>query len=81
MGYSRGRWERGTLVVETTNLHEQTDFLGAGGELRLIEHFTRIDDATIDNRFTVADATTWTRPWTVATTADAHTRGNRRTAP
>ena len=66
MGVSRGRWEGGTLVVETTNFSDKADFRGAGGKLRLIEHFTRIDAGTIEYRFTVEDPTTWTRPWTVA---------------
>src|SRR5204863_49026 len=69
IGYSRGRWEGDTLVVETRNFSEKVDFanlLGSGGELRLIERFTRIDADTIDYRFTVEDPTTWTRPWTAA---------------
>ncbi len=66
MGHSRGRWEGDTLVVETTNFHEKADFLGAGGQLHLIERFRRIDAGTIDYRFTVEDPTTWTKPWTVA---------------
>ena len=66
MGVSRGRWDGGTLVVETTNFTDRADFRGAGGKLRLIERFTRIDDGTIEYRLTVEDSTTWTRPWTVA---------------
>ena len=34
--------------------------------LRLVERFTRIDEDTIDYRFTVTDPVTFTRPWTVA---------------
>jgi hypothetical protein len=66
MGLSRGRWEGDTLVVETTNFSDKADFRGAGGTLRLIERFTPIDAGTIEDRFTVEDPTTWTRPWTVA---------------
>ena len=66
MGVSRGRWEGGTFVVETANFIDRADFRGAGGKLRLIERFTRIDDGTIEYRLTVEDSTTWTRPWTVA---------------
>jgi hypothetical protein len=65
MGYSRGRWEGDTLVVETTNFSDSADFLGAGGTLHLVERFTRVDADTIDYRLTLEDPTTWTRPWTV----------------
>ena len=34
--------------------------------LRLVERFTRIDEHTIDYRFTVTDPVTFTLPWTVA---------------
>lgn len=66
LGDSRGRWEGNTLVIETTNFHELGNFRGSGGNLHLIERFTRIDADTIDYQFTVADPTTWTRPWTAA---------------
>ena len=66
MGDSRGRWERDTLVVDTTNFSDQADFRGAGGKLHLVERFTRVDARTIEYRFTVEDPTTWTAPWTVA---------------
>jgi len=32
----------------------------------LIEHFTRIDDDTIDYRATVDDVSSYAQPWTVA---------------
>jgi hypothetical protein len=66
MGDSRGHWEGNTLVVETTNFTNKTLYRGAAENLRLIEHFTRVDADTIDYRFTVEDSTTFTRPWTVA---------------
>lgn len=66
MGASRGRWEGDTLVVETTNFSDKTNFRGSGANLRLVERFTRVDANTIEYQFTVDDPTTWTRPWTVA---------------
>ena len=66
MGDSRGRWEGETLVVETTNFAHTASFRGAGGNLHLVERFTRRDDDTLEYRFTVTDPTTWTRPWTVS---------------
>jgi hypothetical protein len=64
LGDSRGHWEGNTLVVDTTNFNEQTNFHGSGKNLHVIERFTRLDAETILYRFTVEDPTTWTRPWT-----------------
>ena len=72
LGDSRGHWEGNTLVVETTNFNEKVTerglfvptVFGSGENLRLIEHFTRINDETIDYRFKVEDSTTFTSPWT-----------------
>ena len=64
LGDSRGRWEGNTLVVETTNFSKQADFLGSNQHRHVVERFTRLDDETIDYRFTVSDPTTWTKAWT-----------------
>ena len=64
-GDSRGRWEGQTLVVETANFNDRRQFRGATEQLRLVERFTRRDDATIDYRLTVTDPATFTEPWTV----------------
>jgi len=66
MGDSRGRWEGDTLVIDTTNFTDRTNFRGAGANLHLVERLTRLDADTIEYRFTVEDPTTWTRPWTVS---------------
>jgi hypothetical protein len=63
-GSSRGRWERDTLVIETTNFTDQTAFQGASADMKLTERFTRTSDDTLTYRFTVDDPTVWTRPWT-----------------
>ena len=64
LGDSRGHWEGTTLVVETTNFHEKTDYLGSGGNRRVVERFTPVNGDTLRYTFTVTDPTTWTRPWT-----------------
>ena len=64
MGDSRGRWDGETLVVETTNFGEQTNFRGATTGLRMVEEFTRVDAETLLYRVTFDDPTTWTSPWT-----------------
>jgi hypothetical protein len=66
MGDPRGRWDNGTLVVDTINFSEKTDLRGSGEHLHLVERFTRVDRDTIEYRFTAEDPTTWTTPWTAA---------------
>lgn len=63
-GVSRGRWDGNTLVVETTNFNGKNPFRGAGESLRVEERFTRVANDTIRYRFTVADESTWAKPWT-----------------
>ena len=72
-GHSRGRWEGDTLVVDTTNFTDQTNFRGPPAttrqeishtrSLHVIERFTRTDKDTIHYEFTVEDLATWSRPW------------------
>lgn len=64
-GDSRGRWEGDTLVIDTTNFSEESNFKGASENLHLVERLTRIDANTISYQATMTDPTTWVRPWTV----------------
>jgi hypothetical protein len=64
-GDSRGRWDRATLVVDTTNFASTSNFLGSSDRLHLVERFTRVSPDTIDYEVTANDPTTWTKPWTV----------------
>ena len=66
MGDPRGHWEGNTLVVDTTNFSDDTNFRNAGRNMHLVERFTRTDPDTILYEFTVDDPTTFTRPWTAA---------------
>ena len=65
LGDSRGRWEGETLVVETTNFSNQTNFFGATENLRLVERYRRVEPDMIVYRVTVEDPTTFTRAWTI----------------
>lgn len=75
-GISRGRWEKDTLVVETTNFTRHgvanLEFLRKSGgtdeNMQLIERFTRTDAKTLLYEFTITDPTIWTRPWSAAVT-------------
>jgi hypothetical protein len=62
-GVSVGRWEGETLVVETTNFHEQTAWRNASENMKVTERLTRIDDKTVEYAFTVEDPSTWSAPW------------------
>jgi hypothetical protein len=72
-GHSVGRWDATTLVVDTTNFTERTNFRGspqntrqdilATSRLHVIERFTPTDANTIRYEFTVEDPDTWTMPW------------------
>jgi hypothetical protein len=64
MGDSRGRWEGGTLVVDTVGFTDKTRFRGADDRLHLVERFTRLDADTIEYRFTADDPTVWSESWT-----------------
>ena len=65
-GDSRGHWDGQTLVVETTNYTDRTNYQGSGEEMRLIERFTRTDDTTLLYEYTVEDPQSFEQPWTVA---------------
>jgi hypothetical protein len=67
-GDSRGHWEGSTLVVETTNFTDQTNFAGSSENLRLVERFKRTGPDMILYEFTVNDPAVFTRPWTVQIT-------------
>ena len=63
-GDSTGHWEGNTLVVDTTNFTDLTNYRGSSDKLHLVERFTRTADNTLIYRFTVEDPTTWAKPWT-----------------
>ena len=64
MGDSRGRWEGDTLVVETTNFTDRTNFRNSGDQLFVTERFTREDPDTLMYEFMIEDEATFTKPWT-----------------
>ena len=70
-GYSVGRWDGDTLVVETIGFNDKS-WVGRPGypqseALRVTERYRRRDVGHIDVQMTVDDAKTFTRPWTVTT--------------
>ena len=68
-GYSVGKWEGDTLVVETVGLNDQ-HWLDMNGhpqteKTRIIERFRRTSFGHIDIELTIEDPTAYSRPWTV----------------
>jgi hypothetical protein len=64
LGDSRGHWEGNTLVVDTINFTDKSAFRGSTENLHLVERFTRVDENTVDYRYSVDDPHTWTASWT-----------------
>ena len=64
MGDSVGRWEGDTLVVDTTNFTNKTQFQRSSDQLHVVERISRVDAKTLLYRFTVDDPQTWDKAWT-----------------
>jgi hypothetical protein len=72
-GYSIGRYEGDTLVIETRHMlgwqservQRWIDRLGYpfSDELTLTERIRRVDDRTLENRITIDDPIAYERPW------------------
>jgi len=72
MGYSVGRWERDTLVVDSSGFNDLT-WLDDGGHphseaLHVTERFHRRDFGHMDLQLTVDDPKAYTKPWGAALT-------------
>jgi hypothetical protein len=69
MGYSIGRWEGDTMVVETVGSNGRTwlDMRGlpATESLRVVERYTRPAIGRMDIEVTIDDPKAYTRPWKV----------------
>src|SRR6266487_5488412 len=70
MGWSRGRWEGETLVIDVTDLNDQTWFDRAGNfhsdALHVVERYTRISPAALMYEATIEDPKVFTRPWKIS---------------
>ena len=68
-GYSSGRWEGDTLVVESNNFRDDQwlDIVGTPttDQLKMTERFTRIDYGHMNIDITIDDPKAFTKPWTV----------------
>ena len=67
MGYSSGKWEGDTLVIDSRGFNDQTWFDRAGNHhssaLRVIERITPIGADVLTYEATIEDDKVFTRPW------------------
>jgi hypothetical protein len=68
-GYSSGKWEGDTLVVETSGFRDQMWLDATGNPMtdaaKTTERFRRIDFGHMEIELTVNDPKAYTKPWTV----------------
>jgi hypothetical protein len=68
-GYSSGKWDGDTLVVETNNLRDDgwLDIVGSPltDQAKLTERFRRVSFGRMEIDITVDDPKAYTKPWTV----------------
>jgi hypothetical protein len=62
-GDSIGWFDGDTLVVETTNIPQEQQFMGSWKDLKVTERFKRVADDRLYYSFTVEDPTLWDAPW------------------
>ena len=71
MGWSRGRWEGDTLVVDVNAFNGQTWFDRAGNfhseALHVVERFVPDGPDHVTYRVTLEDPNVFTRPWDIET--------------
>jgi len=70
MGWSRGRWEGETLVVDVTGFNEDTWFDRSGnfhsGALHVTERYTATGPDHLSYEATIEDPNVFTRPWKIS---------------
>ena len=69
LGYSIGKWDGDTLVIEATGFHDGSPLDASGhthsDALHIVERFQRRDFGHMDLQITFDDPKTFTRPFTI----------------
>jgi hypothetical protein len=82
MGWSIGRWDGDTLVIDVTDQVDQTWFDRAGDfhsdALHVVERYSFIDRNTINYEATIEDPKVFTRPWKISMPLYRHVEKNAR---
>jgi hypothetical protein len=80
MGWSVGHWDGDTLVVDVTDLGDQTWFDRAGDyhsdQLHVVERYTRTGPDTISYEATIQDPKVFSRPWKISLPLYRHIEKN-----
>ena len=80
MGWSNGRWEGNTLVVDVTNQNDQTWFDRAGNfhsdALRVVERYTPISPDALLYEAQMEDPKTFSQPWKISMPLYRHLEKN-----
>ena len=66
MGYSIGKWDGDTLVIDTSAIDDRNSYAGFihTDEMHITEHLRRVDPNTLVNIRTFEDPKAYTMPWT-----------------
>jgi hypothetical protein len=79
LGDSRGHWEGDTLVVDVTELNDETWLDRAGNyhseDLHVVERWSFIDKNTISYSATIDDKSVFSRPWTIHVVLNRREKG------
>src|SRR5947207_8813888 len=80
MGWSIGRWEGNTLIIDVTDQIDQTWFDRAGDfhseALKVVERYTLTDRNTITYEATMEDPKVFSRPWKISMPLYRHLEKN-----
>jgi len=80
MGWSIGRWDGDTLVIDVTDQMEETWFDRAGNfhsdELHVVERYSFIDRNTLNYEVTIEDPKVFSRPWKMSMPIYRHLEKN-----
>lgn len=80
MGWSQGRWEGDTLVVDVTGFNDATWFDRAGNyhsdALHVVERYTLVSPSGINYEATIEDPNVFTRPWKIRMPLYKHVEPN-----
>jgi len=80
MGWSIGRWEGDTLIIEVNDHMEETWFDRAGNfhsdALHVTERYSMLDANTLNYEATITDPKVFTRPWKIVMPLYRHVEKN-----
>ena len=80
MGWSIGRWDGNTLIIDVTDQNDQTWFDRSGNfhseALKVVERYTLADRNTINYEATLEDSKVFSRPWKISMPLYRHLEKN-----